>query len=216
MSATSCAIITCTVSPVSRHQVSVVPRNCGCSVAVWSVTRNSGISAASRRQANSSKLAIPSESWRGEPAASERCYRSCRERGVAGAGASSFRRHEYARAETRSIAAVAMRRPSLGARVGRCRHQQFRRLLIQSPFPLRFPGEYRPSPTNLGRPADARKRRKKLRWADFAQRHPISTVELPFPTERPGLPSCWPARAAGALSNNDHISLVIPTRDQWE
>jgi len=57
--ATSCRILTCTLCPVSRHQVIVVPRNCGCSVPTWSVTRSTGTPAAKRLQANWSKTATP-------------------------------------------------------------------------------------------------------------------------------------------------------------
>ncbi len=49
----SLAIRVCSLWPLVRHQMNVVPRSCGCSVSLWSVTRSSG-----RRVANISSRRI--------------------------------------------------------------------------------------------------------------------------------------------------------------
>jgi hypothetical protein len=59
MSVISWAIRVCSLCPLVRHEMRVVPRNCGCSVPLWSVTRSSGRPVAYIRQANSSKASSP-------------------------------------------------------------------------------------------------------------------------------------------------------------
>ena len=106
-------------------------------------------------------------------AASRRYCRSCREQGAVRADASSARRHECARAETRSLAAVAMRRPS-------------------------FPGECRPSPTNLGGERASASGGKKLRWAGICGASPNQ--------HRRAFTSC--PRGRSALGHNPSLPLT--------